>query len=271
MKKVAFILDRYKYDIYKLILDRILKDNNKNIDLERINFEPENIDEYFLKYEYLLFDHNIQDNNNFFYFNNKFNGIDLKEKSFRKLIKHFELDLNNKQVLIIENSKFFKSIYSALNEFDDIKVKIVTYDTNKSYNLKKGDYYVNNLEVSRLNSIYCVINTSQIGNDYELNPLNLDINYELAIETLINPVDTSFLKKSRLNNSKTINGIYLAIFEIISFLEIYDESIKINSTHVNELYIYIMNILEPSIDEYIDKVDTSGDFIKLLKGVKYDE
>lgn len=279
MKKIAISCNKNNFLIYKIIHDKIIKTKNINSEIilleGNINYEELlNIyDSIYIVDSFNKYNFNYKNKDKFpsYYIkeNNEIIGYDTRKFAFEYLVNYHKIKLNNSKIVILETNEWFNSIYSYLKSNNVSKIYVASIFQNNKIKLENGDYFINYLDLNRIQNIDLLINLIPIGDysSYEYLPFNNNLKSKNLIDTIIYPFDTALMKKMRLENTLTISGIYLAIIELLYILSIsfsrndiiYDEFIK-------QIFIKLENETNSNSKIKINKIDTSNEFLKLLKG-----
>lgn len=248
-----------EHDFIKTILD-ILKIENSYIELDLdevdnlINnseydgiFLPFTFNEYLKKHFEKEYNKLFNCSDFITYFDGKHiikNSVYLGIKEF---IKNENLSLDKKTVLILGSSNIAISLYNAIKDVGNPVVYISTITDELDTKLRVGDRKIRKIEIMNLLKSDFIINTTELGNSKAINTSMLEgvniIPTQYAIDLLVLPLKTSFLRKYELDNSKIYTGLYILIYRVLAVLgyksfekvnEIYNKIIE-GGINFNEL------------------------------------
>lgn len=151
-------------------------------------------------------------------------GYNTDEYGFRQSIKPF-LESHHERALIIGTGGSAKAVYYVLNQIG-IDCFYLTRKKTTSNN-KILDYSELNKNV--FDSIKLIINCSPVGmfpNTLESPciPYKYIVNNHLCIDLIYNPEETTFLKKSKNQGAKTLNGLSMLHLQAEKSWEIWNKS-----------------------------------------------
>jgi len=226
------IFDKYNIDSIYLSID--LDENNikKFIDYSKRNFIGFNVTspykEEIIKYldDIDLTARNIGSVNLVKNVFGKLYGYNSDYNGFLFLLKNNNINLNNKNILILGTGGIAKTIiYAIKNNYNsDINVA--------SRNIKNKKFDFNLIEYNDINDYDIIINCTPVGmgNNYDI-PLNENKikNNITGIDVIYNPEETKFLKTVKSKNGIAINGSDLFIGQGIETLKkLYNININYN-------------------------------------------
>lgn len=170
----------------------------------------------FSKYEGI--DYIINDNDNIKVYS-------LLYKAFKNLIINKNIDFNNKTILILGSSKESKTIYEAIKNISNPTIYIASITEEVDNKLRAGDRKIRKIEISNLNYVDCIINTTELGNNGNINSSMLDdknlLDSKMAIDLIYSPSKTKLLRYYEMNNAVVYSGLLIKIYEIIYALSKY--------------------------------------------------
>lgn len=248
-----------EHDFIKIILD-ILNIENRVVELDIVEIENLiNNDEYdgiFLPLDFgEYFNKNFEKEYNKLFNYTDFitkteNKIKLKNSMYlgmKEFLKNENLTLHKKTLLLLGSSNVSISVYNAIKDVNDPTVYICTITDELDTKLRVGDRKIRKIEIMNLSKSDYIINTTELGNSKAINTSMLEevniIPTEYAIDLLLLPLKTSFLRKYELKDSKIYTGLYILIYRVLSILgytsfekvnEIYNKIIE-RGINFNEL------------------------------------
>lgn len=263
MKKINIIVNDIDKKLYSIIFNEIKNKLNINFKEEFIeketnideiiyNVREKNVDGYYIDtlyrkelYENLSKEYcsektkmlgysNVLINNN-----NEVIAHNLDYNAIIEMIVKYDLDLQNKNIVIIGHNLLSKAVIQVLKDFKaNIFVLINSGIPNDIITKAK---FVNKLEFKKLNDIYMVINTTDIGKMPDINTeviIDIDtIKTKWAIDLIYTPKETVFLLKEKLAGANTASGLYMYIVKVLKFIALlYDDPKLYKYNLLNELY-----------------------------------
>lgn len=254
MKKIIFFNFNKYMDIYKLILTKISKKFNLEISIDEIHFKVLNV-EYLNKADIIYtsyltpydFDTKLEDN---VYYPNLFFGskaYDIKRFALLKLLEIFNINIENKNVLILEMGEYFENIYNSLKELKPRKINVSTIKENIKFKLDKGDSFKKSVDSERLENIELLINDTEIGDLYSIDeiPIKLNgiLNPKYILDLNLLPLETTLMSINKSKGNINIGGLYLSIIECLKICSILYSKELVNAKNMNEIYNEITKIL----------------------------
>ena len=241
MKKIVFFNFNKYMDIYKLILTKISEKFNLDITINENHFKVLNI-EYLNKGDIIYtsyltpYDFDVNLDGNVYYPNLFFDlkAYDIKRFALLKLLEFFNINLENKNVLILEMGEYFENIYNTLKE-------------NIKFKLDKGDSFKKRVDSERLENIDLLINDTEIGDLYSIDeiPIKLNgiLNPKYILDLNLLPLETTLMSINKSKGNINIGGLYLSIIECLKICSILYSIELVSIKNMNEIYNEIEDIL----------------------------
>lgn len=139
------------------------------------------------------------------------NGKELKAyntdyQGFKSLLTYYNIDLNNKDIVVLGNGSTSKTVQAVLKEYEYKSLNVLVRTKRND-----GEIYLN--DINQLNNIDIIINTTSYGvyPTLEIEPLiSLEsFHPELIIDVNYNPYRSSLAISNP--NVKYINGLYMLV------------------------------------------------------------
>ena len=155
---------------------------------------------------------------------NKLMGHNTDIIGFKKSIKNFKYDINNKEVFILGAGGVVPSIIFALIQMGVSKIIVSNRTKKKAENLKKLFQNIEILDWGKIPNFDMIINATSIGlkkEDY----INLDFSSigkgKFFYDVIYNPNETNFLKIGKDAGNITLNGKMMFIYQAFSAFTIW--------------------------------------------------
>ena len=148
--------------------------------------------------------------------NNKILGHNTDVGGFETSINKSNIDLTNKNVLILGAGGVAPSIIYALTKMNVSKITLSNRTKEKAKNLNNIFKEINVIEWGELSNFDMIINATSLGLKKE-DKLNLDFSLinknKLFYDVIYNPKETNFLKTGKNLGNITINGKLMFIYQ----------------------------------------------------------
>jgi len=148
--------------------------------------------------------------------NNKILGHNTDVGGFEKSIYKSNIDLSNKNVLILGAGGVAPSIIYALTKMNVSKITLSNRTKEKAKNLNNIFKEINVIEWGELSNFDMIINATSLGLKKE-DKLNLDFSSinknKIFYDVIYNPKETNFLKTGKNLGNVTINGKLMFIYQ----------------------------------------------------------
>ncbi len=163
-------------------------------------------------------------------------GYNTDVYGFVKLLSFYNVDVKNKNIIILGNGATMRSIAFALKILEANKIFVFARKPNK------GEYLLSTLDGTVNASI--IINTTPVGmfpnvGDEIIIPDSVFTNTQIAIDVVYNPLRTLFLQKAENYGLKTINGLYMLLAQAAKSIELFHNK-KIHTSLINKQYFSLL-------------------------------
>ena len=178
---------------------------------------------------------------------NKIIGYNTDWYGFSQLLLNNNIDVYNKEVIIIGAGGVSKAVIFSLIQNGIKKIKIFNRTFSKAKAMENKFIYPYPL-VSIKNHIKensIIINCSSIGmkKNKMLISEKLISSDQIIIDTIYNPFQTKLLKVGENLGAKTINGMDMFIFQAIASLELWFGKTIFDNLNLDEIKNYLKEIL----------------------------
>ena len=146
---------------------------------------------------------------------NKLMGHNTDIIGFKKSIKNFKYDINNKEVFILGAGGVVPSIIFALTQMGVSKIIVSNRSKEKADNLKNLFQNIEILNWGKIPNFDMIVNATSVGLKKEDN-LNLDLS-----SVGKDPRETNFLKTGKNGGNKTLNGKMMFVYQALSAFKIW--------------------------------------------------
>ena len=148
--------------------------------------------------------------------NNKILGHNTDIGGFETSIYKSNIDLTNKNVLILGAGGVVPSIIYALTKMNVSKITLSNRTKEKAENLNNIFKEINVIEWGELSNFDMIINATSVGLKKE-DKLNFDFSSinknKFFYDVIYNPIETNFLKTGKNLGNITINGKLMFIYQ----------------------------------------------------------
>jgi len=155
---------------------------------------------------------------------NKLTGHNTDIIGFKKSIKNFKYDLNNKEVFILGAGGVVPSIIFALIQMGVTKIIVSNRTKEKADNLKNLFQNIEILNWGKIPNFDMIVNATSVGLKKEDN-LNLDLvsvgKNKFFYDVIYNPKETNFLKIGKNSGNITLNGKMMFVYQALSAFKIW--------------------------------------------------
>lgn len=162
--------------------------------------------------------------------NNKLYGYNTDYMGLVNLIKHNNIEINNKKVIILGTGATSNTAYKVVKDLGAIDIKKVS----RTKSLK----YVNYGNLNEVKDFEILINTTPSGmypnDDIKINLDKLD-NLEWVIDVIYNPINSKLIREARKRNIKNVNGLYMLISQAVYSASLFLDK-KIDNEVIDKIY-----------------------------------
>jgi len=155
---------------------------------------------------------------------NKLMGHNTDIIGFKKSIKNFKYDINNKEVFILGAGGVVPSIIFALTQMGVSKIIVSNRSKEKADNLKNLFQNIEILNWGKIPNFDMIINATSVGLKKEDN-INLDLSSvgkdKFFYDVIYNPKETNFLKTGKNSGNITLNGKMMFVYQALSAFKIW--------------------------------------------------
>ena len=155
---------------------------------------------------------------------NKLTGHNTDIIGFKKSIKNFKYDINNKEVFILGAGGVVPSIIFALTQMGVSKIIVSNRTKEKADNLKNLFQNIEILNWGEIPNFDMIVNATSIGLKKEDN-INLDLSSvgkdKFFYDVIYNPKETNFLKTGKNGGNITLNGKMMFVYQALSAFKIW--------------------------------------------------
>ena len=155
---------------------------------------------------------------------NKLMGHNTDIIGFKKSIKNFKYDINNKEVFILGAGGVVPSIIFALTQMGVSKIIVSNRSKEKADNLKNLFQNIEILNWGKIPNFDMIINATSVGLKKEDN-INLDLSSvgkdKFFYDVIYNPKETNFLKTGKNGGNITLNGKMMFVYQALSAFKIW--------------------------------------------------
>ena len=155
---------------------------------------------------------------------NKLMGHNTDIIGFKKSIKNFKYDINNKEVFILGAGGVVPSIIFALTQMGVSKIIVSNRSKEKADNLKNLFQNIEILNWGEIPNFDMIVNATSVGLKKEDN-INLDLSSvgkdKFFYDVIYNPKETNFLKTGKNAGNITLNGKMMFIYQALSAFTIW--------------------------------------------------
>ena len=155
---------------------------------------------------------------------NKLMGHNTDIIGFKKSIKNFKYDINNKEVFILGAGGVVPSIIFALTQMGVSKIIVSNRSKEKADNLKNLFQNIEILNWGEIPNFDMIVNATSVGLKKEDN-LNLDLlsvgKNKFFYDVIYNPKETNFLKIGKNSGNITLNGKMMFVYQALSAFKIW--------------------------------------------------
>jgi len=155
---------------------------------------------------------------------NKLMGHNTDIIGFKKSIKNFKYDINNKEVFILGAGGVVPSIIFALTQMGVSKIIVSNRSKEKADNLKNLFQNIEILNWGEIPNFDMIVNATSVGLKKEDN-INLDLSSvgkdKFFYDVIYNPKETNFLKTGKNSGNITLNGKMMFVYQALSAFKIW--------------------------------------------------
>jgi len=155
---------------------------------------------------------------------NKLMGHNTDIIGFKKSIKNFKYDINNKEVFILGAGGVVPSIIFALIQMGVSKIIVSNRTKEKADNLKNLFQNIEILNWGKIPNFDMIVNATSVGLKKEDN-INLDLSSvgkdKFFYDVIYNPKETNFLKIGKNGGNITLNGKMMFVYQALSAFKIW--------------------------------------------------
>lgn len=247
--------DNYNYELCELNEEEL--DNFfKNREFRAINVTIP-YKEKVIKYLKYLDDNakNIGAVNTIVNINNELYGYNTDYYGLKSLLSRNEIELKDKNVLILGTGGTSKTAYQVASDMQAFKILKASRKININ-TLTYTEIY------DQYSDVNVIINTTPAGmypnNDESLIDFDKLNNLEAYVDVIYNPIHTKMAIQAKNKGIKTVNGLYMLISQAVYAYK-YFLNIEMNEDEINNLCDYIYDdIIKSKINIALIGMPTSG-------------
>ena len=155
---------------------------------------------------------------------NKLMGHNTDIIGFKKSIKNFKYDINNKEVFILGAGGVVPSIIFALTQMGVSKIIVSNRSKEKADNLKNLFQNIEIVDWGEVPNFDMIVNATSVGLKKDDN-INLDLSSvgkdKFFYDVIYNPKETNFLKIGKNAGNITLNGKMMFVYQALSAFKIW--------------------------------------------------
>ncbi len=167
---------------------------------------------------------------------NKLIGYNTDYLGFIEMLKYHNINVTNKNVLVLGTGGASKAIEIALIKLKAHKITKVSTHPH--------DNIISYEEALNLQDTNIIVNTTPVG----MYPNNEDLiisltnfkNLEAVVDIIYNPIKTKLIIEANKLNIKAISGLYMLVAQAL-YASMYFHNIKIPSERITKIYKRILN------------------------------
>ncbi len=180
--------------------------------------------------------------NTIHFLENKTIGYNTDYFGFGMLLNYHNIDIKNKSALILGTGGASRAVTQYLEDNYIKSIQFASTNVESSKN-KYAGYKIHSYEkLNELEKTDIVINCTPVGmfKDKDNTPISKEnLNkFDVAVDLIYNPLETTFLRQAREQGLKTANGLYMLVAQAVKSQEIWN-----NTTIDNEIIDKINNLL----------------------------
>ncbi len=173
-------------------------------------------------------------------------GYNLDKQAFLNELLHYNIDIKDKNVLILGNGATAKSVYAAVISLHPKSIIVA------ARNIRNNEILIENIYQENItDTINIIINTTSYGvfPNIEIKPivyLDKFSNLEAVVDVNYNPIRSSLLIEAKKHNIKSYNGLYMLVENGRLSEELWQNksfSESLTNNYVRELTIKYTNII----------------------------
>lgn len=173
-------------------------------------------------------------------------GYNTDYYGFEMLLKHNNIDVKEKSVLVMGTGGVARAVIHCLNNKNAGNIVLASTNIENAKMKYKNYNIVDYDKLEKLEKMDIVINCTPIGMyKYKSGVLISEKsikNYDIAIDLIYNPLKTSFLKTAEETGLKIVNGLYMLVAQAVKSQEIWNDIVfddriidEINGLLIKEL------------------------------------
>lgn len=158
--------------------------------------------------------------------NGKLIGDNSDYFGFLRTLELNDIDVNEKKVLVLGTGGASKAIYNVLIDKGADIIYLATILDNDTFKIREEDRLIRYSGIRNLRDIELIVNCTPVGMFPQVDACPLEdvniINTNAVVDIVYNPEETVLMKKYRLRNTKTANGLMMLISQAIKSEEIWN-------------------------------------------------
>lgn len=163
---------------------------------------------------------------------------------FGIMLRKFDIDVENKRVVILGTGGAAKSVLQYLIDKNASEVTFVSRNINIGKE-KFMDYRIISYDdINKLEKHDIIINSTPCGMypNVDNSPISEDdmLNFAAAVDLIYNPMETLFLRYAKNHGIKAVNGLYMLVGQAIKAQELWND-IDISSEVIDRIYDRIVD------------------------------
>lgn len=155
---------------------------------------------------------------------------------FAYMLKHHNIDIENKKVLVMGNGGASKAIQAVLHDMNAKEVLIVDLVVKENV-ITLEEAYLNHYDVD------VIVNTTPVGMYPHVEASSVDISkfhqVKACVDVVYNPFATSFALQAKANNIKAVTGLEMLVAQAKRALEFFKD-ITIDDSEIERIYKEIL-------------------------------
>ena len=167
----------------------------------------------------------------------KLYGYNTDYLGLKEMINHFNIDINNKNIMILGNGGTCKTATAVLNDLNAKSIIKVSLN-NEIDTISYEDIHLYS------NSIDVLVNTTpkEMFPNNQASIITLDSfnNLKSVVDVVYNPLRTNLVVRALNNNLKATGGLYMLIAQAFYAIEIFLD-VKLDNNIINSIYNEMIN------------------------------
>lgn len=178
----------------------------------------------------------------------KLSGYNTDYFGFGLMLKKFNVEVKNKNVLVLGFGGASKMAVQYLSDNNAKNILIATRDVESARKRSKKDLnFITYDEIKNIKDGDIIVNCTPVGMypKVSASPVSKEdvSRFKAAVDIIFNPSETLFLKYAKEAGIKAVNGLYMLVSQAVKSEEIWND-VKIDDSSIDRIFTSVERLME---------------------------